>query len=86
MRTKIRQFRALIARLETDRQVRAFHEGRSQTLPEFYHREYERMLGPYAPLMSRADRTPVLDGSDGARGAASAGATAPAAVCSAGGR
>jgi hypothetical protein len=62
MRTKISHFRALIAMLEADRQFRAFHEGRSPTLPEFYHREYERMLGPYAPLMSRADRTPVLDG------------------------
>jgi hypothetical protein len=33
MRTSIGQFRALIERLETDRQVRAFHERRSRPFP-----------------------------------------------------
>jgi hypothetical protein len=46
--------------LRSDRAFLAFHEGRTTDLPEFYHRMYERMLGPYAELMSRADRTPTF--------------------------
>jgi radical SAM superfamily enzyme YgiQ (UPF0313 family) len=61
-RRRLRAFRRLRDLLRTDRELRRFHEGRSTTLPELYHREYERMLGPYASLMSRADRTPELAG------------------------
>jgi radical SAM superfamily enzyme YgiQ (UPF0313 family) len=46
--------------MRTDRQFRAFHEGESQALPEFYHHQYERSLGPYATLLSREDRRPLL--------------------------
>jgi hypothetical protein len=46
--------------METDSAFRAFHEGESAVLPEFYHQEFERVLGPYASLLSRADRTPEL--------------------------
>lgn len=47
--------------LRSDREFRTFHEGRSQVLPEFYHRMYERMLGSYAELISRKDRIPNLE-------------------------
>jgi hypothetical protein len=65
MRTRIKRgrlhaFRKLRQQLASDAGFRAFHEGRSTELPGFYHREYERMLGPWAPLMSREDRTPEL--------------------------
>ena len=53
-------FQRILRKLTTDPQFRAFHEGRSTQLPEFYHREYERILGPYATLLSRAERTPEL--------------------------
>ena len=53
-------FRGILNMLTKDSQFRAFHEGESAVLPEFYHREYERLLGPYAPLLSRNDRTPQL--------------------------
>ena len=46
--------------MRTDPQLRAFHEGESRTLPEFYHHQYERSLGPYATLLSREDRQPLL--------------------------
>jgi radical SAM superfamily enzyme YgiQ (UPF0313 family) len=59
-RRRLRAFRDLATRLRREPRFCAFHEGRSRELPEFYHREYERLLGPYAPLMSRDDRTPVL--------------------------
>ena len=71
-------FRRLRDLLRTDRELRRFHEGRSTTLPELYHREYERMLGPYASLMSRADRTPELAGLPRASAGGRHGGRAPA--------
>ena len=61
MRQDLAAFRRLREMLKTDRQFRVFHDGRSDVLPEFYHREYERKLGRYAMLLSRAERTPELD-------------------------
>ncbi len=59
-RRRLAVLRRMVAALESDAGLRGFHEGRSRTLPECYHREYERLLGPFAPLMSRAERTPEL--------------------------
>ena len=56
----IGRFRQILNQLTADRDFLAFHEGRSEVLPEFYHQEYERLLGPYAPLLSREERTPIL--------------------------
>jgi radical SAM superfamily enzyme YgiQ (UPF0313 family) len=60
-RQRMHAFRRLAALLDSDAQFRAFHEGRVTALPEFYHCEYERMLGPYAELVSRNERVPDLD-------------------------
>lgn len=60
-RRRLAMFRDLIERLRTDATLRAFHDGRARELPEWYHHEYERQLGPFAPLVTRADRRPVLD-------------------------
>jgi radical SAM superfamily enzyme YgiQ (UPF0313 family) len=54
-------YRNILRMLRSDRELRKFHEGQSQVLPEFYHRIYERMLGPYAELISRQDRAPNLE-------------------------
>ena len=62
-RQRLRAFRRLRHILVTDRQFRAFHEGRTRDLPELYHREYERQLGPYAALVPRQERIPVVDAS-----------------------
>ncbi|MGH9863546.1 MAG: B12-binding domain-containing radical SAM protein [Candidatus Acidiferrales bacterium] len=51
--------RRILQMLRSDSQFRAYHEGRSDTVPEFYRQEYKRMLGPYAELLSGADRTPA---------------------------
>ncbi len=59
-RRRLAAFRRILVLLASDRAFRDFHEGRSRELPEFYHREYERMLGRFAPLMSREDRAPDL--------------------------
>ena len=61
MRQDLSTFRRLREMLATDRHFRAFHDGRSDVLPEFYHQEYERKLGRYSSLLSRADRMPELD-------------------------
>jgi radical SAM superfamily enzyme YgiQ (UPF0313 family) len=60
-RAELRNFRRLHKLLCTDRAVLAFHEGRSNTLPEFYQREFERRLGRYAELLPRDARRPVLE-------------------------
>jgi hypothetical protein len=56
----ISQFRRILKMLTTDSQFRNFHEGGSTELPEFYHREFERLLGRYATLISREERIPRL--------------------------
>lgn len=59
-RQMVGEFRRILGLMKTDRNFRAFHEGESQILPEFYHYQFERLLGPYATLLSREDRQPML--------------------------
>jgi hypothetical protein len=63
-RADIGSFRRIIDMLRSDPGFLAFHEGRSDTLPEFYRHTGERMLGRYAELLSPADRTPDLSPAD----------------------
>jgi len=60
-RQRLRAFQRLRDLLVSDPAMRRFHEGRATALPEFYHHEYERQLGPWAALMPRAERVPLLD-------------------------
>jgi len=60
-RADAREFRAVRRRMLTDPQLLAFHEGRSDTLPEFHHHRFEARMGAYAELIPRAERTPTLD-------------------------
>ena len=59
-RQMIGRLREILNLLNTDSQFRAFHAHETDVLPEFYHRQYEHLLGPYAALMSREERKPVL--------------------------
>jgi radical SAM superfamily enzyme YgiQ (UPF0313 family) len=61
MRQDLAAFRLLHRRLKSDSDFRAFHEGRSNALPEFYHHRFEEKLGRYASLVSRAERTPEME-------------------------
>jgi hypothetical protein len=61
LRVMIRTMRQILVLLKTDRSFRAFHEGESQALPEYYHRKYEAFLGPYKELISREERAPVME-------------------------
>ena len=60
MKKFLSAFRRIRGLLETDLTFRAFHEGRSTALPDYYRRVYERKLGGYASLLSPAERTPEL--------------------------
>lgn len=60
-RAQVAELRRFLRRLETDRPFRAFHEGKSVPLPGFDHRRFERRLGRFAGLVSRADRVPVME-------------------------
>jgi radical SAM superfamily enzyme YgiQ (UPF0313 family) len=61
MKKFLAAFRRMGNMLRTDLQFRAFHEGRSAALPDYYRHIYERNLGKYATLLSQAERTPVLE-------------------------
>ncbi|MEE9240190.1 MAG: radical SAM protein, partial [bacterium] len=61
VRKEIAEFRRIREMIAGGGQFRAFHEGRSETLPEYYHHQFEKKLGPYADLISREERTPRLE-------------------------
>ncbi len=60
MRQDLAAFRQLQKMLQTDSQFRAFHEGRSDVVPAFYHHQYDRKLGRYAELIPQQERKPEL--------------------------
>ena len=60
LRQELAQLRRVRDMLVKDSEMRAFHEGRSNQLPEFYHQCFEKRLGRFAGLISRSDRIPVL--------------------------
>jgi hypothetical protein len=62
LRLMIRTMGQILALLKTDKSFRAFHEGGSTLLPEYYHQKYEALLGPYKSLISRQERYPVMHG------------------------
>ncbi len=59
-RRELDDLRRIRAMLANDRQMRAFHDGDTETLPAFYQQELRRRLGRYADLLSVADQTPVF--------------------------
>jgi hypothetical protein len=61
MRTSLKSNRRILGLLRSDPNFRAFHDGRSAALPQFYRDRYERMLGRYSGLLSPADRIPDLE-------------------------
>ncbi len=56
----IHTMKQILSLLKQDRQFRKFHEGGTTVLPEFYHKKYETLLGPYKDLISRSQRIPRL--------------------------
>ncbi len=60
-RFELRELRRIRTTLASDAQFRAYHEGRSRSLPPFYTRLFERRLGRYAELLPPSRRQPVLD-------------------------
>ena len=54
------RYNELLNMLRSDPQFRAFHEGESQKLPEFYRKRFDQMIGRYGELLSPEERTPCL--------------------------
>jgi len=54
-------YRNILTQLKNDPNFYAFHTGKTTELPEYYHREYDRMLGRMASLIPRSERTPILE-------------------------
>ena len=61
MKGNQRRYSEVLEMLRSDEQFRAFHEGKSQKLPEFYQTKFNRMIGRYQELFSLADQTPCFD-------------------------
>ncbi len=59
MRQELAEMHRIRRMLATDASFRAFHEGRSDIVPDFYHRRIQERLGRYACLLSHADHVPV---------------------------
>jgi hypothetical protein len=55
------QLRRLRKLLITDKEFRAFHEGRTNELPEFYRILYRKNLGRYEKLISEDEMIPELE-------------------------
>ena len=60
-RTSLKNYQRILDMLRQDAHFRAFHEGQSDVLPQFYEKEADRILGRYAELLSPAERTPNLE-------------------------
>ncbi|MCB1499252.1 MAG: hypothetical protein KDK07_05605 [Bauldia sp.] len=60
-RRDIQDFRTIRDLLVTDRAFLAFHEGRTNTLPEYYAHNYRRRLGRFAELLPPSASTPILE-------------------------
>jgi radical SAM superfamily enzyme YgiQ (UPF0313 family) len=60
-RDQLAETRRILHALETDRAFRAFHDGSSKRLPEFYHHRFEQRLGPFTSLIAGSERAAVLD-------------------------
>jgi hypothetical protein len=56
-----KKYREILAQLKTDSHLLAFHEGKSETLPDFYRHQLKVMLGRYAELISPEELHPCLE-------------------------
>lgn len=54
------QYQQVLQLLRTDKSFLAFHEGRSNVLPDYYRQQCAKLLGKYAGLLSESDITPDL--------------------------
>ncbi len=54
-------YERILHQLRTDRRFRAFHEGKSHVLPDFYQEEYRKYFGVYSELLTLEERVPNLE-------------------------
>ncbi|MEA5470149.1 B12-binding domain-containing radical SAM protein [Spirulina sp. 06S082] len=56
-----KKYHEILTQLKTDSNFLAFHEGKSETLPDFYRHQLKVMLGRYAELISPEELHPCLE-------------------------
>ena len=61
MKSELAQLGRIRDRLKSDPELAAFHDGRSQELPEYYRRIFRAKLGAYSELITDAEMTPDLE-------------------------
>ncbi len=61
LKLMIRTMKEILSLLKSDLRFRRFHEGQSDVLPEYYHHQYETLLGPYKSMISREERIPYFE-------------------------
>jgi hypothetical protein len=54
------EYRTIAGLLRSDARFRAFHERRSDDLPDFYRERLRDLLGPYAEVLTAEDSVPLL--------------------------
>ena len=60
-RRDLRVYRSLRNAIAADPQMGAFHAGKRVSLPRFYDAIVEKRLGRYAEILSKVERTPLLE-------------------------
>jgi hypothetical protein len=59
MRQELAEQRRIREQLVSDKYFHAFHRGKHNDLPDYYHHAYESRLGRYAELIPKQDRIPL---------------------------
>jgi hypothetical protein len=59
VRRDLHEMRRIRAEVRRDAKLRAFHVGRTNEVPAFYNHHLDQRLGPYAELLTVADRIPI---------------------------
>ncbi len=59
--SEIKEFKRIRQMLASDANFLAFHERRSDRLPDFYHQRFEQRLGRYAELLEPDERRPHFE-------------------------
>lgn len=57
---ELTEMRRIRDRLKWDKELRAFHDGASDKLPEYYNEQFDLRLGRFAKVLTRDERVPIL--------------------------
>jgi hypothetical protein len=64
LRAQMAEMHGLVQQMQRDEQMRAFHVGERDKMPDFYAHVYRKQLGRYAELMPVEESAPILHSDD----------------------